>query len=117
MSDYQNEYQKFADSAVRSRAREEGYGRLRFALFWGVVGPLGIFLTRVLHFEPTRWMAIGLVATAPLAVLLLIVNYIRLPNDEKTSSQALLIGFGTLVGAGATVALAHVFELLKAVSP
>lgn len=117
MSDYKNEYQKFADSAVRGRAKEEGYGRLRFALFWGVVGPLAIFVSHVLNFELTKWMAIGVVATAPLAFLLLIVNYIRLPNEEKASAQALIIGFGTLVGAGATIALAHVFDLLKVISP
>src|SRR5688572_32497154 len=75
MSDYKHEYQKFADSAVKSREQEEGFGRLRLAVFLAAAGPLAIFLTRVLHYENMpRWMAIGIVALAPLSVVLMIIR-------------------------------------------
>jgi hypothetical protein len=118
MTDYKNEYQKFADSAVRERAREEGLGRLRLGVFWGVVGSLAILGTHFTGFEPVpRWAAMAIVASAPLAILLLVINFIRLPNDVKASSTALLISFVTLIGAGATIALANHFELFKIISP
>jgi hypothetical protein len=117
MTDYKHEYQKYADSAVRGRAAEEGFGRLRLGVFWGVIGGLGIFLTHMLNYTPPRWMAMAMVGAAPIAVILLIVNFIRLPNDCKASAQALMIGFITLLGAGATIALANFFEIFKIISP
>jgi hypothetical protein len=119
MTDYKHEYQKYADDAVRSRAKEEGFGRLRIGIFWGVAGSFAVFLTHMLRasFVPPRWMAIAIVATAPLAVIMMIVNFIRLPNDHKSSPQAILIGFLTLLAAGATIALANYFELFKIISP
>src|SRR6185295_7294295 len=97
MSDYKNEYQKYADDAVRNREREEGFGRLRFNLFIGAAGPLACFALHLLKFEPQKWMVMGILATAPLAVVLLIINFIRLPNDSKASAPALLISLMTLV--------------------
>ena len=118
MTQYKNEYQKFADSAVMARAREEGFGRLRLGVFWGVVGPLAIMLTRALDFkEPPKWMAMAIVATAPLAVVLLIINFIRLPSDMKGSPTALLISVFTLAGAAATITLAKLFGLFAIISP
>jgi len=117
MSEPKNEYQKFADSAVRERAREEGIGRLRLGIFWGVAGSLAIVGTHYSGFTPPRWLAMAMVGTAPLAVVLLIINFIRLPNEIKATSQALMISFITLIGAGATVALANYFQLFKIVTP
>ena len=110
MTEHKHEYQKFADSAVRARLRDEGFGRLRLGLFWAAVGPLGIFLSRVLHIDLQRWMAIAIIGSAPLAIVLLIVNFIRLPNEAKGSAPAMMILFLTIVGAGATLALANVME-------
>jgi predicted cobalt transporter CbtA len=118
MTDYKNEYQKFADDAVRSREKEEGFGRLRIGIFWGVAGALAVFLTHMLKLHPLpRWAAIAIVGTAPLAVIMLIVNFIRLPNVHKSSPQAIMIGFLTLLAAGATIALSNYFELFKVISP
>jgi membrane associated rhomboid family serine protease len=118
MTDYKNEYQKFADDAVRSREKEEAFGRLRIGIFWGVAGALAIFLSHMLKWEPVpRWAAIAMVGTAPLAVVMLIVNFIRMPNVHKSSPQAIMIGFITIIAAGATIALANVFELFKIISP
>jgi hypothetical protein len=112
MSEPKHEYQKFADSAVRARLREEGFGRLRLGLFWAAVGPLAIFLTKVLHIEiqDKRWLAIGIVASAPIAIILVIVNFIRMPNESKASASTLFILLLTIIGAGATLALANVLE-------
>jgi hypothetical protein len=118
MSTYKNEYQKFADSAVNARLKEEGFGRLRLGVFWGVIGPVGIILTRILELKPPpKWMAMALVATAPLAVVLLIINFIRLPNEYKGSAQAILIGLVTLIGAAATVTLSKLFDIFTVISP
>lgn len=118
MTDYKNEYQKFADSAVRERAREEGLGRLRLGIFWGVIGSLAILGTHFTGFEPVpRWAAMAIVGSAPLAVVLLIINFIRLPNEVKVSSTALMISFITLIGAGATIALAIHFGIFSIISP
>ncbi len=118
--EYKHEYQKFADSAVMARAREEGFGRLRLGVFWGVVGPLAIMLTRALDFKPPnmpKWMALAIVATAPLAIVMLIINYIRLPNESKGSSQAIMIGFITIAGAAATITLSKLFDIFSVISP
>jgi len=117
MSTPKNEYQKYADDAVRSREKEEGFGRLRFSLFWGFAGPLAIILLHLTKVEPQRWMAIAIVGMAPLAIVLLIINYIRLPNDSKASPAALMIGLMTLVGAGANIAMAKMADLTKLISP
>jgi hypothetical protein len=120
MTEYKHEYQKFADSAVRARLQEEGFGRLRLSLFLAAAGPLAIFLTHVLHFAITqKWMAIAILGTAPLAIVLLIVNYIRLPNESKASPQAIMTLFLTLIGAAATIVLAKVMDpaLMNIISP
>jgi hypothetical protein len=113
MSDKDNrhEYHKFADSAVRAREDEEGMGRLRMALFWAVIGPLACTAIRILKLEPPRAAVWGILATIPLSVLLLLLNYIRLPGRLKFSGSALTIVFGTLACAGATFALYNVFSL------
>jgi hypothetical protein len=112
MTEHKHEYQKFADSAVRARLREEGFGRLRLGLFWGAVGPLAIFLTRVLHIEiqDKRWLAIGIVASAPIAIVLAIVNFVRMPNEAKGSPSTIMILLLSIIGAAATLALANIIE-------
>src|SRR5262245_8446612 len=112
-----NEYQKFVDSAMMARAREEGFGRLRLGVFWGVIGPLLMFGLHMTKIEAPRWLAMAIVATAPLAVVLLIINYIRLPNEHKGSAQALMISLITLLGAAGTFVLAGHFGLFKIISP
>jgi hypothetical protein len=120
MSDHKHEYQKFADSAVRAREMEEGFGRLRLGIFWGILGPLAIMATRAIGFKPPdmpKWMAMAIVATAPIAVVMLILNFIRLPNEHKASAQAIMISLITLVGAAATITLAKLFDLFTVISP
>ena len=111
------EYKKFVDSAVMARAREEGFGRLRLGVFWGVAGPVAMIGMHLAKFEAPRWLAIALVATAPLAIVMLIINYIRLHNDFKGSAQALTISVVTVIGAAANIALANYFQLFKTITP
>jgi hypothetical protein len=107
----QNEYQKFADDAIRGREREDGFGRLRLSLFLAAVGPLAMGIIHVTKIEPAKWMAMGIIGCAPLSILLLIINYIRLPNDAKADTSALMVAFGTLIGAGATIFFARITGL------
>jgi hypothetical protein len=116
MSDYKNEYQKYADDAVRGREKEEAFGRLRFSLFIALAGPIAIFLLRITKVEPQKWMIMGIAAAAPLAVVLLIINFIRIPNIHKASPQALLISLVTLIGAGANIALLKALDLFQIIS-
>jgi hypothetical protein len=116
MTDYKNEYQKYADDAIRGREKEEAFGRLRLNLFVALAGPIAIFLLRVTKVEPQKWMIMGIAAAAPLAIILLIVNFIRLPNTYKSSPQALLISLVTLVGAGANIALLKALDLYRLIS-
>jgi hypothetical protein len=120
MTEYKHEYQKFADSAVRAREMEEGFGRLRLGVFWGAIGPLAIMATRAIGYKPPdmpRWMAMAIVATAPLAIVMLIINFVRLPNEHKGSAQAIMISLLTLVGAAATITLAKLCDLFTVISP
>src|SRR6185503_16727419 len=111
MTDYKNEYQKYADKAVKDREREEGFGRLRTSVFLATAGPLAMILARAVHFTvDQRWMALGIVGLAPLAVVLLIINFIRLPNEAKVTTPAIMMLFLTLIVAGANLALANILE-------
>jgi hypothetical protein len=112
-SDRRHEAHKFADDALRSREDEEGYGRLRMALFWAAVGPLGCGAIKVLDLAPPRYVVHGLLATIPLSILVLIINYLRLPNRIKTTGQALSMVFMTLLAAGATFVMYSAFSLSK----
>jgi hypothetical protein len=118
MSDYKNEYQKFADSAVRGREKDDAMGRLRLSVFLGVAGGLACFLLKALDMiPPHKYIAYAIIGSAPLAVVLLIVNFIRTPNEYKASAPVLLMGLVTLVGAGATIALANILGVTKAFGP
>jgi hypothetical protein len=105
------EYHKYADEAVRSRALIEGLARLRSGLFWGALGPLAIGIMQVLKYTPSRYVAIAVLATIPISLFQLVVNYIRLPAPAKLSGQALGVIFLTLAAAGATFVLALTFSI------
>ena len=109
--DKRHEAHKFADSAVRSREDEEGFGRLRMAVFFGALGPLACGAIKFMSLTPPKQAVWGILATIPASLLLLIMNYIRLPNRLKASGQALTMAFTTLAAAGATFVLYHLFSL------
>lgn len=109
--DKRHEAHKFADSAIRSREDEEGYGRLRMALFVAALGPLSAVAIKFLNLTPPKQAVWAILATMPASVLLLITNYIRLPNRLKTGTQALTLAFMALLAAGSTFVLYHLFSL------
>ena len=109
--DKRHEAHKFADSAVRAREDEEGYGRLRMALFVSVLGPLSCAAIKFMSLTPPKLAVWGILATIPASIILLILNYIRLPNRLKVGSSALTMVFMTLAGAGATFVLYHLFSI------
>lgn len=106
-----HEAHKFADSAVRAREDEEGYGRLRMALFVGMLGPLACAAIKFMSLTPPKQAVWGILATMPASILLLIMNYIRLPNRLKAGASALTMLFMTLASAGATFVLYHLFSI------
>jgi hypothetical protein len=105
------EYHKYADEAVRSRELQEGMARLRSGLFWGALGPLAIGVMRILEHTPSRYVAVAVLATIPVSLFLLAVNYVRLPSRAKLSGQSLAVVFLTLAAAGATFFLALTFSI------
>ena len=115
-TDPKAEYEKFADAAVHSRREEEGMGRIRMASFVGMAGPLACVLIKVLELSVPKPVVWAILATVPLSLILLVVNYIRLPASLKLSAATIVVALMTLVGAGATFILASQFSLLKAVS-
>ena len=105
MSKYVYEAHKYADEACQDREREEAFGRLRLALFWGFLGTMAITVVTSTHYTPPRWLALAILGTAPVAVVVFIINYLRLPTDCKVKSSTLIMGFITLTFAVATTAL------------
>jgi len=105
MSKYVYEAHKYADEASLERKREEGFGRLRLALFWGFLGTIAITVVKATHYTPPRWLAWAILGTAPIAIVVFSINYIRLPIDCKVKPSALVMGFITLTFAVATTAL------------
>src|SRR5688572_3003736 len=108
-----NEHRKFVDTAVLSRELEAAIGRLRMALFWGFIGPLAGALLGMLKIHPGKLVVYGILATAPLSILLLIIYFVKLPAEAKTSRAALTILILTPVAAVANFIVAHYFSLLK----
>lgn len=110
-NDKRHEAHKFADSAVRAREDEEGYGRLRMALFVGMLGPLSCTAIKYMSLTPPKQAVWGILATIPASIILLILNYIRLPNRLKAAGTALTMVFMTLGAAGGTFVLYHLFSI------
>lgn len=110
------EFEKFKDDAVRARELDDGLARLRAALFLAVLGPAAIGVAWALEALPfaRREIAWGVYATAPLAGILLVVNYLRLPSEGKVSRAAGSIALLTVAAAVATVVLARRFSIFPA---
>ena len=106
------DYRKYADSEVRRRALETGLSRLWTAAFVAALGPLGTGVIHLLSLTPGPWARWGILASAPLGVLLAIVNYARLPEVARARGRANRILLLTFVLAGATLLLAVQFSLV-----
>ncbi len=112
MSDPRNpDYHKYADDQVRTRESEDAIGRLRLALFLAALGPAVLLLAKITELGLPRGFRIGVLATAPLGILLLVVRFIQLPSDDKTRKGPLTILVLTLIAAAATFVLAKKFSM------
>ena len=106
---FKKDYHKFADRQVDDRTFAEGIGRLRMAAFIAVVGPGATILLHVTKSEMTNFFRNGILVTIPLSILLLIINFIRLPGKAKGSPIAFSILLVTLAAAASTYPLLRAF--------
>ena len=106
MNNYVYEAHRYADEGAQRRVREEVYGRLRLALFWGFLGTAALTVAITTHYTPPKWLAWAMIGTAPMAIGVFVINYLRLPSTSKGELPALVLGFITLLFAAATAALA-----------
>jgi hypothetical protein len=107
------EFEKFKDEAVRARELDEALARLRTSLFVAALGPAAIGAAWALEALPfgRREIAWGVLATVPLAGLLFVINYFRLPAEGKVSRAALSILLLTAAAAAGTLILAGRFSI------
>lgn len=109
---FKNEYHKFADDQVHNREDDEGTGRLRLALFIAALGPGAAILFHTIKFEPPTMLRWGMLASAPLSIVVLILNFARLPARMKGAKSSITILIMTLVAAAAAYPAARYFSLL-----
>jgi hypothetical protein len=102
MKDYQERY---AERARDDHAREDAFSRLNSAPFVALLGPLAIAVVWALSFELPKGAKLGIVATAPAALLLLVLNALRLPVTALFSRRTLGVAATTIALAAATAFL------------
>ena len=108
---FQHDYHKFADDQVRNRELGESMGRLRMALFVAALGPGTSIILHTINYDPANFVKYLILGTIPLSLLLLVVNFIRLPGKSKGSAQAIFILMTALLCAAATFPIAQHFSL------
>ena len=105
---------KFRDDAVVYREREAAIAALSFSTFITSIGPLGVVLMKAVNAIPVgAFMGTFLYATAPLGLLLTVINYLRTPKDFRGSKLVLRKLLFALLFAVATFALAGYWGLMK----
>lgn len=109
---FRKDYHKFADDQVHNREDDSAIGRLRVALFLAALGPGAAILFHTIKYDPDRFIKFGMLATIPLAIVLLIVNFIRLPNRVKGRPATITIVLMTIAAVVATFPVARLFSLL-----
>jgi len=109
---FKHDYHKYADQQVHERHKDEALGRLRMAFFISALGPGASIVMHTIAYEPSNLIRYAVQGTALVGVLLLIVNFVRLPGQAKSSPVALSIMVFTLLAAAATYPVARIFSLL-----
>jgi len=102
---FKHDYHKFADQQVSDRAHGDAMGRLRLALFVAALGPGSLILIHTIKYSASGFIQKAILATIPVSLLLLVINYIRLPGKAKGSTTAVTILLMTLAAAAATYPL------------
>ncbi len=109
---------KFRDDAIVYREREAALAALSFSTFITSIGPLGVTLMKVVNAIPVgAFMGTLLYATAPLGLLLTVINYFRTPSDFRGSKLVLRSVLIAVAAAVATFILAGYWGLTKKVGP
>ena len=109
---------KFRDDAVIYREREAALAALNFSTFITSIGPLGVVLMKVVNAIPVgAFMGTLLYATAPIGLVLTIINYFRAPKDFRGSKLVLRSVLFAVVLAVATFVLAGYWGLMKKAVP
>jgi hypothetical protein len=106
---FKADYHKFADRQVDDRAEGEAMARLRLSLFIAALGPASVILIKVLKYSPSAMIRTCIIGTIPVSLLLMAVNYIRLPGKTKGTAPALMVLLMTMVAAVATYPLFKAF--------
>ena len=105
---------KFRDDAIVYREREAAVAAMSFSTFITSIGQLGIVLMKVVNAIPVgAFMGTLLYATAPLGLLLTVINYFRTPSDFRGSKLILRSLLLAVLAAGATFVLAGYWGLTK----
>lgn len=106
------EFEKFKDEAVIFREREAAVASMNFATFVCMIGPMGIGLLYITKSIPAgaflTWLIMG---SAPVGILMLIVNWARTPKDYRGAKPILKNVLLSVVGALLTFALSQMFPL------
>ncbi len=106
---FKNDYHKFVDRQIDDRTHGDAMGRLRLAIFVAALGPGACILLHTIKYEPSSFIRTAIILTIPLSLLILMVNFIRLPGKAKGSAAALSVLLFTLMAAGATYPLVRTF--------
>lgn len=111
----QLEQEKFKDDAMIWREREAAVSSLNLSSFVAAVGPLAIILLKAVNQLPVgATTATVIYATAPVGLILTLINWARTPKDyrgAKPVTRAVLIAVAAAVG---TFVLAGYWGLKKA---
>ena len=102
---FKADYHKFADRQTDDRTEGDAMARLRLSLFVAALGPGSIILAHTLKYQASPFIQKFILGTIPVSLILLVVNFIRLPNKTKGTAPALTITLMTLAAAAATYPL------------
>jgi len=109
------EFEKFKDEAVIFREREAAVASVSFSTFVSAIGPMGIGLLAITKSLPTvpivAWI---ILASSPLGLFLLLVNWLRTPKDFRGAKPILRAILLSVVAAASTWVLVGMFPLRAA---
>jgi hypothetical protein len=108
------EQEKFRDEAVIYREREAAVASLNMSTFLTAIGPLAIFLLKIVNKLPVgSFMGYLILASAPIGLILTMVNYFRTPKDFRGSKLIVRAMAIAVAAAAATFVLAGYWGLMK----
>lgn len=108
------EQDQWKDEAIIHREREAAVSSMNLSSFVSAIGPLFIVLLKAVNKLPVGpVMGYIIIATAPLGLLLTVINWARTPGDYRMSkliTRAALLSLGAAIG---TFVLAGYWGLIK----